>query len=113
MSQDEIQKLFIENLAGKDLSNATFVMGDMVDKKIIVNSGGIGEQNNYYNSDGELVRQENDEVSDKESDEESDLKDVEQDKAEELRTNAKLRQEKLKDSYAALLKVAIGFTSTV
>ena len=108
MSQDEIQKLFIENLAGKDLSNATFVMGDMVDKKIIVNSGGIGEQNNYYNSNGELVRQENNEVGSNDSQDVPDLE-VQQDKAEELRTNAKLRQEKLKDSYAALLKTKDEF----
>lgn len=110
MSKEEMQKQLMDAIAKGICQPTTVIMGDNVGKKIIVEAGGIGEQNNYYNSDGKLVVQKNKEVDcDEESDDDPDLEEAQQDKAEELRTNTKLRQEKLKDSYAALLKTKDEF----
>ena len=60
MTQDEMQKQLLDAVTSGKMPTAQIVMGDMVGKKIIVEAGGIGEQNNYYGSDGSLLRQEND-----------------------------------------------------
>lgn len=105
INKEELQKQFMDAFKNGNVHVNKVVIGDDVKYKIEkVEKGAIVEQNNYYDSDGKLVQQENEEVDyDDESDDDSDLEDVEQGIAEILRTNAKLRQEKLKDSYAALL----------
>lgn len=111
INKEELQKQFMDAFKNGNVHVNKVVIGDDVKYKIEkVEKGAIVEQNNYYDSDGKLVKQENEEVDcDDESDDESDLKNAKQDKAEELRTNAELRQEKLKDSYAALLKTKDEF----
>jgi len=60
MTQEEMQKQILDAVASEVLKPTNIVLGDMVDKKFIVEPGGIGEQNNYYGSDGSLLHQEND-----------------------------------------------------
>jgi len=53
MSTEEMQKMMMEALASGKVPVGTVVVGDQVEKKIIVEAGGIGEQtvNNYYGKD--------------------------------------------------------------
>ena len=68
MTQEEMQKQILDAVSSGVLKPTNIVLGDMVDKKIIVGKGGIGEQNNYYGSDGSLLHQENDGEDDDDED---------------------------------------------
>lgn len=74
MTRDEMQKQLLDAITSGKVPTAQIVMGDMVGKKIIVEAGGIGEQNNYYGSDGSLLRQENDDEDDDASEDEQEDK---------------------------------------
>ena len=113
INKEELQKQFMDAFKNGNVHVNKVVIGDDVKYKIEkVEKGAIVEQNNYYDSDGKLVQQENEEVDyDDESDDDSDLEDVKQGIAEILRTDDELRRKKLKESYDALLKTQNGFNS--
>lgn len=52
MTKEEMQKQILDAVSSGAIKAPNIVLGDMVDKKIIVEEGGVGIQNNYYGNNG-------------------------------------------------------------